>query len=129
MRNRRRSVLIAESNRAAAQGLRQRLEQEGFLVLVANDGEQACILAARQRFELIITSLELNAVSGLEFCRHVREELHLTDVPIAVCSKGIDVHAEQMVESYGITRVFSEPIDHTSVVEFAKEIIGYLVAA
>ena len=128
MRNRRRSVLIAENNREVALGLRHHLEQAGFSVFLATDGEQACILAARQRFELMITNLKLPVMSGTQFCRHVREDLHLTEVPIAVCSVvDLDGEMESLMINYGISQVFCTPIDHQSVVEFARETVGNIV--
>jgi CheY-like chemotaxis protein len=129
MRNRRRSVLIAESNRTIAQSLRRHLELAGFSVLLASDGEQACILAARQRFELIITNLELSVMNGTKFCHHVREDLQLTDVPIAVwAGVGLEDQAANLVINYGIAQVFSTPVDHESIVEFARETVGNLMA-
>jgi DNA-binding response OmpR family regulator len=130
MRYRRRSVLIANGNRPIAQQCREHLEQAGFGVFVASDGEQACILAARQRFDLMITNLELPLVSGAEFCRHVREDLQLHDVPIAVCAPaGRQGHAAELAADYGIAKIFSLPIDNDSVVEFARETSGNLVTA
>ena len=130
MRHRRRSVLIANGNRTIAQEYRQRLEQAGLCVFVASDGDQACILAARQRFELIITNLDLPILSGAEFCRHVREDLQLIDVPIAVCvAAGREGDAADLTVDCSIARIFHQPIDIDSLVEFAKETSGSLVTA
>ncbi len=130
MYNRRRSVLIAENNRAIANGLRLHLERAGFSVFLAYDGEQAAILVARQRFELIVTNLELPEMSGTAFCRHVREDLRLTEVPIIVCSAvSLEAEAQDLTITYGISQVFYQPIDPAAVVEFAQETADYLVAA
>ena len=130
MRYRRRSVLIANGTREIAQECRQRLEQAGFSVFIATDGDQACILAARQRFDLIVTNLELPIVSGAEFCRHVREDLQLSDVPIAVCAAaGRERVAGDLAVDFSIARIFGQPVDTDSLVEFAKEATGDLVTA
>jgi len=130
MHSRPRSILVAENNRAMAQALRLHLERAGYSVFVAHDGDQAAILAARQRFDLIIASLELPAISGAEFCRHVREDLRLTETPMAVCcSPNLKTNADTLVFNYGISRVFVKPIDPSMFVNFANETVASLVAA
>jgi DNA-binding response OmpR family regulator len=130
MHKRPRSILIAENNRAMAQALRLHMERAGYSVYVAHDGDQASILAARQRFDLIVASLELPAISGAEFCRHVREDLRLTETPMAVsCAPGLKNNAESLVFKYGISRVFVKPIDPAMIVDFANETAANLVAA
>ena len=130
MRNRRRSVLIADNNRAMAQSLRMHLERDGFSVFVAHDLEQATILAARQRFELMLVSFELPKNGAIEFCQHVREELNLTEVPIAICSPaGLEAEIESMQYRFGVSRVFYQPINPANVVAFATETVEYSVSS
>jgi DNA-binding response OmpR family regulator len=128
MYNRRRSILLAENDRSIAQALRLHLERAGFSVFVARDGEQAAILAARQRFELIVTDLDLPIMSGLEFCSHVRNVLGLGDVPIAAIASAQETENDDAEHRYGITRMLSRPVDPNSVVNVACECIRYPVA-
>ncbi|WP_397569833.1 PleD family two-component system response regulator [Schlesneria sp. T3-172] len=124
MSHRRRSILIAESNRAMSQSLRNHLEGAGYSVFVAHDGEQAAILAARQRFDLIIADLELPAMTGTEFCRHVREDLRLTETPIVVCCpEAMQSEADRLVFAHKVPRVFSKPLDPAAVVQFTNETV------
>ncbi|WP_010583304.1 response regulator [Schlesneria paludicola] len=130
MKNRRRSVLIAESNRTLAQSLRLQLEEMGLQVFVAHDGEQAAILAARQRFQLIIASLELSGRGGSELCRHVREDLRLTEVPIVVTAAAeSESDARSLVYRHGVCRVITPATNTEAIVDAAQESIEYLVAA
>ena len=130
MNNRRRTVLIAESNWNTAQGFRVHLEWAGFTVLVARDADQAAILAARQRYELIIVNLDLPGSGGIEFCRHVREDLGLTDVPLIACAKYGEEHDEEALKyRYGISRLLHPPVDPKEMVNFAQESMNSLATA
>ena len=130
MKNRRRSVLIAESDRAISHALRMQLEQLGMKVYVAYDCEQAAILAARQRFQLIIADLELSGPGGCELCRHVREDLQLTEVPIVVTAPAeLESDARSLVYRYGVCRVVCPSSGMSAIVDAAQESIEYLVAA
>ena len=130
MKNERQSVLIADDNRAMAQGLRYNFEQAGYSVYVTHDGGQAAVLAARQRFDLIVTDLEMPVMTGTEFCRHVREDLQLKQVPIAVCSaNGRSVDKDQLEVRYGIRHIFFKPVNAQSVTAFAKETVDSLIGS
>ena len=124
MASKRHSILVAENNRAMAQALRFHLERAGFSVFVAYDGDQAAILAARQRFDLIVADLELPIMTGKEFCRHLREDLQLTEVPLAVFSpNGSSSGTDELAFAHDISRVFNKPIDPSLVVQFASEAV------
>lgn len=130
MPGRRHSVLVAENNRAVAQAIRLHLEKAGFSVFIAHDGDQAAILAARQRFDLILTDLDLPLMSGQEFCRHLREDLRLTEIPLAVCvSASQRSHAEPLVYKHDIARIFQKPIDPALVSEFALHAVSGVIAS
>lgn len=130
MKNRRRSVLIADSDRAVCLALRLGLEQVGMKVYVAHDGEQAAILAARQRFQLIIANLELAGWGGAELCRHVRDDLSLTEVPIVItASADLESDARTLVYRHGVCRVVSPSTNLEVIVEAAQESLEYLVPA
>ena len=117
MSNRRHSVLVAESSRAIAEALRFHLLRAGLTVIVAHDGDQAAILAARQRFDLMIIDLDLPVISGKEFCRHLREDLQLTEIPLVVLTA---TEPGELVFKFDIARVFTKPIDPGIVAQFAK---------
>jgi DNA-binding response OmpR family regulator len=130
MTTRRQSILVAENNRAIAQALRVHLERAGFTVIVTLDGDQAAILAARQRFDLILVNLELPIMSGRDFCRHLREDLLLTEIPLGVfASPSLKPESNDVIFLHDIARVFHKPIDPAEVVQFAKKVIGQTVTA
>jgi DNA-binding response OmpR family regulator len=127
MKIRRRSILIAENDRALSKVLRMHLERAGYTVLVAYDGEQAGILAARQRFDLIVAGFDSTEMNGFEFCRFVREDLGLAEVPIAVFSSR-QADQESLFYRSGISKLFIKPIDPDVIVNFARETIGSMMA-
>lgn len=130
MPHRRRSVLIAEPDRAKAHQFRDHLEAAGYLVFLAYDFDQAAILTARQRHELIVTNFDLPQGGAQEFCRHVREDLRLVDLPIIVCStRDHEAELEGLGYRYSIARVLYSPIDPQHMVKVANEVVSYLVAS
>lgn len=75
-------ILIVEDEPALVTLLRYNLESEGFDVLVATDGEEALLLVAEQKPDLILLDWMLPSVSGLEVCRQLRRKPEYRDIPI-----------------------------------------------
>ncbi len=75
-------ILIVEDERDISELIRFNLEQEGFAVVVAEDGEQALAAARRARPALVILDLMLPGIPGLEVCRRLRGQEVTARLPI-----------------------------------------------
>lgn len=83
------TILLVDDEKLLVKGLKRSLEQEGFEVLVAYDGEEALRQYRLGKAELIILDIMLPKKSGLEVCREIRKD---TDIPIIMLTaKGDDV--------------------------------------
>jgi phosphate regulon transcriptional regulator PhoB len=80
----RRKVLIVEDEKDIRDLVRYNLEEEGFAVIEASDGEVGLNLATRERPTLIILDLMLPGLSGLEVCKHLRTGEETVQVPILI---------------------------------------------
>jgi two-component system, OmpR family, response regulator VicR len=65
-------ILVVEDERAVARGIEYALKAEGFIVLLAEDGEQGVKLASEQSPHLILLDIRLPGISGFEVCRQIR---------------------------------------------------------
>ncbi len=72
-------ILIIEDEKLLAKGLRKSLEQEGFKVSVAYDGQEGIDVFETGGFDFIILDLMLPKLDGISVCRHIRQN---SDVPI-----------------------------------------------
>ncbi len=70
-------------------GLKRSLEQEGYHVLAAYDGEEALEIFAQEAADIIVLDIMLPKKNGLEVCREIRKS---SEVPIVMLTaKGEDV--------------------------------------
>jgi two-component system response regulator VicR len=67
-------ILVVEDERAIARGLEYGLTQEGFTVLVAENGQRALELTRAQDPKLILLDLRLPDISGFDVLRQLRAE-------------------------------------------------------
>ncbi len=76
-------IMIIDDEQPIADILQYNLEQEGFRVLVAYDGESAIRLAFAEKPDLILLDIMLPRIDGFNVCREIRQKL---DVPIIMLS-------------------------------------------
>jgi two-component system, OmpR family, phosphate regulon response regulator PhoB len=75
-------VLIVEDEAPLAELLRYNLEAEGFLVSHAGTGDEALVMVAEDRPDLVLLDWMLPNVSGIEICRRLRARADTRAVPI-----------------------------------------------
>jgi two-component system phosphate regulon response regulator PhoB len=75
-------VLIVEDEAPLAELLRYNLEADGFSVAHAETGEEAEILVAEERPDLVLLDWMLPVVSGIELCRRLRNKPETRSIPI-----------------------------------------------
>lgn len=77
-------VLVVEDEAALQEMLSYNLEADGFKVSRATTGEEAEILIAEERPDLIILDWMLPGTSGIEICRRVRTRPETRGIPIVM---------------------------------------------
>src|SRR5690349_18387904 len=99
-------VLIVEDETALVELLRYNLEQSGFKVDVAFDGEEALRAVQEDVPDLILLDWMLPLMSGIEVCRQLRRQTATANVPIIMLTargeegdrvRGLDAGADDYV--------------------------------
>jgi CheY-like chemotaxis protein len=104
------TVLIAEDNPECLDFLCETLEDEGFIIMVASDGEKAMQLLSEVKPDVIVTDLMMPLVSGGDLIRYVRKTTALAQVPIVVASAYGQAYESEALKA-GATAVLQKPID------------------
>jgi DNA-binding response OmpR family regulator len=67
------TVLVVDDEEAIADAVKNRLEAEGYRVVVAHDGPQAIERNAEHRPDLVVLDLMLPGMDGLEVCKEIQK--------------------------------------------------------
>ena len=67
-------LLLVEDEPKVAAFIRKGLETQSYQVEVATDGREGKLLAAAQKYDLIILDVNLPHVSGIDLCRFIRSK-------------------------------------------------------
>ena len=82
-------VLVAEDDDDIRFALDLLLSMEGYVVVTAQDGEQALKLAKNEDPDLIITDISMPKMTGVELTRLIRQDKNLADkVVLAISAYG-----------------------------------------
>ena len=75
-------ILVVEDESDIRKLITYHLLQERFRILEAENGEDALELVSREKPRLIILDLMLPGLSGLEFCKIIRQQAATAHIPI-----------------------------------------------
>jgi two-component system, OmpR family, phosphate regulon response regulator PhoB len=79
-------VLVVEDEPAQREVLGYNLEAEGFRVVMADSGDEALLLVAEERPDLVVLDWMLPGVSGIEICRRLKSRPETRAVPVIMLS-------------------------------------------
>ena len=77
-------VLVADDSITTRTLERTLLEEAGFEVLLAVDGEEAWTLLGRERVDIVVADVEMPRADGLELCRRIRADPRLRALPVVL---------------------------------------------
>lgn len=79
-------VLLVEDDVALAQMYRAKLEEDGYTVQVAGDGEEALAALASDLPDLVFLDIRLPKMDGLTFLERLRASDRSKNVPVVILS-------------------------------------------
>src|SRR5690349_13203108 len=88
------SVLIVEDEPEILIMLRDVLEEAGFVVQTASDGNTALALLARVRVALVLTDLMMPGVTGVQLAHQVRGNPWTATIPVVLMSAALPQHID-----------------------------------
>jgi len=81
-----RNILLVEDDRDLRDLYTLLLEEWGFTVTGARDGEEALARASGLTPDLIITDVTMPRMNGLELCRRLHQDERLREIPVLIHS-------------------------------------------
>jgi len=84
------SVLVVEDEQDLCKLIAFNLAQAGFSVTTAHSGAQGLIAAAKGQPIVVVLDIMLPDISGLEVCRHLRNDAELSEIGILMITARAD---------------------------------------
>jgi len=106
------TILIVENESAQLSGLADYLQEFGFRVLIAEDGESALEQLKHDQPDLVLLDIRLPGIAGFETCRRLKENQATKDIPVIFFSVRSDTADQVRAFELGAVDYIIAPIQH-----------------
>ncbi len=113
-------ILVVDDEKIIVKGIKYNLEQEGYQVVTAFDGEEAVKLARDNSINLILLDVMLPKMDGLTACRTIRS---FSDVPIIMLTARSEDIDKILGLEYGADDYITKPFNIREVTSRIKAIL------
>jgi two-component system chemotaxis response regulator CheY len=98
---------------------------KGLTITEADDGVDALKkLAGPQRYDIILTDINMPIMDGLKLVRRVRSDDNLKTIPIVIITTEGAAEDRQRALSLGANAYITKPIQAPQVIAKVKELLG-----
>jgi CheY-like chemotaxis protein len=118
-----RLILVAEDLPDSAVPISLHLQQAGYQVVMANDGEEAVKVATLSRPDLILMDLAMPVLDGLGATKRIREET-TPYIPIIAISAFSTSGFLQAAHDVGFDGYLTKPIDFDRMDDLIKTLLS-----
>ena len=116
-------VLLVEDVEDTRLFMRLALEDQGFIVFEAEDGQAAVASAVRDKPDVILMDLSLPRMDGFAAAKLMRKERELEKVPIIAVTAHQEIGFRSDAKASGFDAYVTKPID----INWLKELINGLI--
>jgi CheY-like chemotaxis protein len=118
------SVLIAEDNPVNRELLREILENRGYTVTEAGDGQDALTLVDEIRPDILLLDIGMPVLDGYAVAKRLRDNPNTAALPIlAITAYAMQGDREKILQS-GFDGYLSKPIDAIALAEEMQRVLG-----
>lgn len=118
------TILVVEDYEDTSLAMRLALEDQGYHILEAADGEQAVEIAARERPDVVLMDLNLPKLDGFAATARIRAHPELSSMQIVAVSAYPDADHRARALAVGCNAYVTKPIDF----DWLKELLTNLLS-
>lgn len=99
------------------------LEQHGYAVVTASDGEQALHRLNTLPVDLVVTDLKMPRMDGIELARAIRSHERHADLPIIMVTGTAAEQDEVKAAGVGVDSFLTKPVDSDDLVNEVQRLL------
>ena len=117
-------ILIVEDKPTSRELLRTVLEQQGYEVVEAEDGEQALLRIREHVPDLVLMDLQMPAKNGYDVLRELRTDSRFDKLPVIAVTANAMPEDRDKVMAAGFTGYISKPVALARLREEVKRLLA-----
>jgi len=103
-------ILIVEDKANSRELLRTVLEQQGYSVTEARDGDEAISIVRQQAPDLVLMDLQIPARNGFDVLQEIRKDATLANLPVVAVTANAMPGDREKVLAAGFTGYIAKPV-------------------
>lgn len=115
----RKTALIIDDTLLMRRLLRRHLEQAGFDVVEAGDGQEGLRRVRETGARVVLTDWNMPVMDGLDVARALRKEAAHRFLPIVILTTDLDAEKQAVARAAGVTACVAKPFDGAEVAALA----------
>lgn len=118
------TILICDDEAHIRHVVRLKLQNAGYNVLVANDGQEGLDLAIQHKPDLIITDFQMPRMTGVEMCAKLKDNPDTTRIPaIMLTARGFTLE-DNLSGKTNIGSVLSKPFSPREILSRVQQALS-----
>ena len=115
------TVLVVDDLKAQLNLISSYLEQEGYMVMTAENGSEALAKATANSPDLVITDLVMPEMSGLEFCRKLKKDPATAAIPVIACTTKDRDMDKKWAKKQGVVAYLVKPFSKEEIIAAVRD--------
>lgn len=104
-------ILLVEDNDINQEFVSELLSQSGIIVSLADNGQQALELLARESFDAVLMDMQMPVMDGVTATREIRKNIEYKEMPIIALTANVMEDSREVVYEAGMNDFISKPLD------------------
>ncbi len=100
------------------------LQEAGYEVFTADNGEDGLKIAEREMPDLILVDFIMPKMTGSQFCLLLKENKKMKEIPILLVTGKGEAVGQAFIEKYGVQDYFIKPFKSEDLVEKVEVMLG-----
>ena len=119
-----RKILVVEDEAELTGAIRIRLEQAGYEVLTAYDGQEGLEKARAENPDLIVLDLMLPKIDGYKVCRMLKFDEKYKKIPVVMLTARAQERDEDLGYEVGADAFITKPFKYQVLLAKIAELLG-----
>lgn len=118
------AVLIVDDDVVIRRLLRHMLQQRGFEVRVAADGEEALRLLAQESIAVAIVDRTMPLLDGIGLVKAIRASEQHARLPVIMLTASIDPSVQEEADANGVNRLMTKLVGSQELITAVDALLG-----
>ncbi len=116
-------ILVADDEIHIVRVLVIKLQNNGYEVVSAENGQQAFELAQKEKPDIIVTDYQMPIMTGLEFIEKLRETDETKDIPVIMLTARSFAIEQEQQQTLRISKCLSKPFSPKELLSTVESVL------